>query len=131
MLSSRIRIWITAIAHVAFAIVEMALWKAVAPLSVYSDLGESGARAKGEATADVGANMGFYNLIIAACLFWLLRSGLPAAQFRSLAVLLLSSVILAGLFGAATIDWTIPLFQPTPALIGLVLLLREPRPPKP
>jgi putative membrane protein len=121
-------IWITAVAHVAFALVEMTLWKALTPSLIYKGLGEEKALAQANATAEVGANMGFYNGIIAACLIWLLLSSLPPAQHRSLAILLLTSVTLAGLFGGATIRWTIPLVQSTPALIALVLLLREPLP---
>ena len=63
--------------------------------------------------------MGLYNAILAACLAWLLlATGLDDGHARSLAALLLLSIVIAGAFGGFTIKWTIPIFQSLPALIS-------------
>ncbi len=117
--ASRVAIWVVAGLHVGFAVAEVFFWeKLTPPLKIYDAV-------TAKTTAPVGRNMGLYNAILAACLAWLLlATGLDDGHARSLAALLLLSIVIAGAFGGFTIKWTIPIFQSLPALIALGLVLR-------
>lgn len=104
--------------HLLFMIAEIGFWKTLVPrLGIYN-------RERAVATAPVGANMGIYNGILGTILIWLAWNapGLGAEPFRAFGTCLLAGVIVAGIFGGATIRWTIPLFQSLPALVALALL---------
>src|SRR4051812_13736091 len=121
----RIAIQVVAWAHVVFALAEMLFWQKATPLLIYKGLGPDLARKQADATALLGRNMGLYNGILAACLFWLLANhGLTNDQLYSLGSLLLASVIVAGIFGGITIKWTISIFQAIPAAVALFFLWR-------
>jgi putative membrane protein len=107
-------IWAVALLHIVFCVAEVFFWETLTPpLKVFNV-------ARARETSVVG-----HNGILAACLIWLLSAtGLDAGTIRSLGTLLLSCIIVAGIFGGFAIKWTIPLFQSLPALIALVLLRR-------
>ena len=75
---TRYAIWVVAGLHVGFCVAEVFFWETLTPrLGVFS-----ANRAK--ETAVVGRNMGVYNGIMAACLFWLLyATRMDAGNIRS------------------------------------------------
>lgn len=104
--------------HLAFMIAEIFLWKTLVPrLGIYD-------KERAVVTAPLGANMGIYNGILGTILIWLAwdAPGLGAGPSRAFGTCLLAGVIVAGIFGGATIKPTIPLFQSLPALAALALL---------
>jgi putative membrane protein len=104
--------------HLLYMIVEICFWKPLVPrLGIYD-------RERAVATAPMGANMGIYNGILGTIMIWLAWNapGVGAEPFRAFGTCLLTGVIVAGLFGGATIKWSIPIFQSLPALVALALL---------
>ncbi|MEP0885609.1 DUF1304 domain-containing protein [Trichocoleus sp. ST-U3] len=69
--------------------------------------------------APIVANAGLYNGFLAAGLIWGLVSGKTGDAIK---VFFLACVIIAGIFGAATLTWTPLLIQTTPGAIALLLL---------
>ena len=72
-------------------------------------------------TVQIAANQGIYNGFLAAGLFWSLIIKDWRWQ-RNIAVCFLIFVLVAGLFGAATVTTRTFFVQSVPALIALVLL---------
>ncbi len=70
----------------------------------------------------LAANQGLYNGFLAAGLIWSLWLG-PATEGRAIAVFFLGCVLVAGLFGAATVSRRILFVQGLPAGLGLVAVL--------
>lgn len=101
--------------HVWIVILEMALWRK-----------PTGRRAFGttqdfaDATATLAANQGLYNGFLAAGLAWGLARGVAGFDFKAF---FLICVIVAGLFGAATVSRRILLVQALPAGLALAALV--------
>jgi putative membrane protein len=72
-------------------------------------------------SAVLAANQGLYNGFLAAGLFWGLVQGTPAFAFQIKTFFLLC-VIVAGVYGAATVSRRILYVQALPAAIALILL---------
>ena len=70
----------------------------------------------------MAANQGLYNGFLAAGLFWSLLAR-DKAMGRKLAIFFLGCVIVAALFGAGTVNWTILLKQGLPGTIAMAALL--------
>jgi putative membrane protein len=104
---------LVALLHVWFLALEMFLWRTRAR-RVFHLSAE-----KAEATAQLAANQGLYNGFLAAGLVWALLSGselLPRATF------FLLCVVVAGVYGAATVQRTILFVQAAPAALALAAL---------
>jgi len=102
--------------HVYFLVLEMFLWTKPLGLRTFRHTPE-----QARATATLAANQGLYNGFLAAGLAWsLLASG--ADQALALKVFFLGCVVVAGLFGAATVSRRILLVQALPAAVALALL---------
>ena len=102
--------------HVWFLILEMVLWRKPLGMRTFHLTPE-----RAEATASLAANQGLYNGFLAAGLVVGLLAAEPTAfQFK---VFFLACVVVAGLFGAATVSKRILLIQALPAAIALVLVL--------
>lgn len=100
--------------HVYFLILEMFLWETRRGLRAFGMTQEFAA-----STKVLAANQGLYNGFLAAGLFWSLSlgaAGLPVKTF------FLVCVVVAGVYGAATVSRKILFVQAIPAAIGLVLL---------
>src|SRR4028119_2517861 len=69
--------------------------------------------------APIVANAGLYNGFLAAGLIWGLISGKTGDAIK---VFFLACVIIAGIFGAATLTWTPLVIQTAPGAIALSLL---------
>ena len=103
-----------ALLHVYILVLEMFLWDKPAGLRAF---GQS--KAAATASKVLAANQGLYNGFLAAGLFWGLSLG---AEGNSVKIFFLSCVLVAGLYGAATVGRKILFIQAVPAAIGLALI---------
>jgi putative membrane protein len=102
--------------HVAFFALESLLWRRVAG-PVF------GVRRQDiETTRVFASNQGLYNLLLALALGGGLLHPDPAAS-EALRLYGLAAVILAGLWGGATVHPRVALVQAAPAAVGLALTL--------
>ena len=76
---------------------------------------------KANDSAVLAANQGLYNGFLAAGLVWGLVAGVPAFAFEIKTFFLLC-VIVAGVYGAATVSRRILFVQAAPAALAMVLL---------
>jgi len=112
---ANIVIAIVALLHVYFLVLEMFLWDKPLGLKTFKQTLEKATDSK-----VLAANQGLYNGFLAVGLFWGLSLG---AAGLSIEVFFLSCVIVAGLYGAATVGKKILFVQAVPAAVGLILLL--------
>lgn len=103
-----------ALQHLGFLVLEMFLWTRPAGRRVFGL--EPGFAEQSKALA---ANQGLYNGFLAAGLAWGLLLGVAGFPQK---VFFLACVIVAGVFGGATVSKRIVLVQAVPALLALVLL---------
>jgi putative membrane protein len=102
--------------HVYFLILEMFLWTKPLGLKTFRQTFEKAMDSK-----VLAANQGLYNGFLAAGLVWGLVH--PAAAFAfQVKIFFLLCVIVAGIFGAATVSRRILFVQAAPAAIALILL---------
>ena len=105
---------LVALEHVWFMILEMFLWRSERGMKTFGTTKEFA-----ESSAALAANQGLYNGFLAAGLVWSLFS----ANGHDLKIFFLSCVIVAGLYGAATVKPAIALVQALPAALALTLTL--------
>ena len=103
---------VVAALHVFFLVLEMFLWDTPRGRRVFGTTPEFAAASK-----SLAANQGLYNGFLAAGLIWGLFAGDPVKIF------FLACVIVAGAFGAATVNLRILWVQAVPAAIALALVL--------
>ena len=101
--------------HVYILVLEMFLWDKPAGLRAFRLTPESAA-----ATKVLAANQGVYNGFLAAGLFWSLTLGQGGLGVK---LFFMGCVLVAGLYGAATVGRKILFVQAIPAAIGLLLVL--------
>jgi putative membrane protein len=102
--------------HVYFLVLEMFLWTKPLGLKTFRNSIE-----KATDSAVLAANQGLYNGFLAAGLAWGLLQGDPRFAFQIKTFFLLC-VIVAGIYGAATVSRRILYVQAAPAALALVLL---------
>jgi putative membrane protein len=102
--------------HVYFLILEMFLWTKPLGLKTFRNSIE-----KATGSAVLAANQGLYNGFLAAGLVWGLFHPTPAFAFQ-IKVFFLLCVIVAGVYGAATVSRRILYVQAAPAALALILL---------
>ena len=107
---------LVAMLHVYFLVLEMFLWQKPLGLKTFRNSPEKAAE-----TAVLAANQGLYNGFLAAGLGWGLIQSVPASGFQ-ITVFFLLCVIVAGVYGAATVSRRILYVQAAPAAIALILL---------
>ncbi len=105
---------IVALVEIILCIAEIFFWKE--PI-IHQRLGYSLEEAL--KVAPIVANAGLYNGFLAAGLIWGLISGKTGDAIK---VFFLACVIIAGIFGAATLTWTPLLIQTAPGAIALFLV---------
>ena len=105
---------LVALLHVYILVLEMFLWTRPKGMKVFNLTADFA-----HATKALAANQGLYNGFLAAGLFWGLSLG--EAGF-SVKVFFLLCVLIAGLYGAATVNKRILFVQSVPAALGLILL---------
>jgi putative membrane protein len=102
--------------HLYFLVLEMFLWTRPLGLKTFRNSLE-----KAVDSAVLAANQGLYNGFLAAGLIWGLVQGVPGFAFQ-IKMFFLLCVIVAGVYGAATVSRRILLVQATPAAIAVVLV---------
>src|SRR6266852_1393210 len=107
---------LVALLHVYFLILEMFLWTKPLGLKTFRQSPEKAAD-----SAVLAANQGLYNGFLAAGLAWGLIQGNAGFAFQIKTFFLLC-VIVAGIYGAATVSRRILYVQAAPAAIALILL---------
>jgi len=107
-------VFIVALLHAFFLVLEMFLWKTPYGRRTFHTTPEVA-----ESSAVLAANQGLYNGFLAAGLIWgLFAYGVIAG--RPILTFFLLCVIVAGVYGAATVGRRILLIQALPAAIALV-----------
>jgi putative membrane protein len=106
---------LVALEHVWFMILEMFLWRSERGMKTFGTTKEFA-----EASSALAANQGLYNGFLAAGLLWSLY---PTPHAFALKIFFLGCVIVAGLYGAATVKPKIAAVQAAPAGLALALVL--------
>jgi putative membrane protein len=104
-----------AVLHFYFLVLEMFLWDKPRGLRTFGTTPEFASASK-----SLAANQGLYNGFLAAGLVWGLILGVTGNPIK---VFFLACVILAGIFGAFTVNLKILWVQAVPAAIALMLVL--------
>lgn len=113
-IAAQIIVALVALLHLGFLVLEMFLWETPMGLRVFRQSKEKAAASK-----VLAANQGLYNGFLAAGLLWGLWLG-PAGT--AITLFFLGCVVVAGLFGAATVSRRILYVQALPAVIGILLI---------
>src|ERR1700716_1812279 len=102
--------------HIYFLVLEMFLWTRPLGLKTFRNSPESARE-----SAVLAANQGLYNGFLATGLIWGLVQSVPGFAFQ-IKVFFLLCVIVAGVYGAATVSRRILFVQAAPAAVALILL---------
>lgn len=113
--AANIAIGFVALLHFAFLVLEMLLWDRPLGRRVFGIPPEFAAASKA-----LAANQGLYNGFLAAGLAWGLALGPAGLEVK---LFFLACVIIAGVFGAVTVNRYILFVQALPAIVALALLL--------
>ncbi len=108
---------VVAALHFGFLVLEMFFWNHPIGQKIFEMT-----PAQSEFSAALAANQGLYNGILATGLIW----GLLRQRFDVI-IFFLVSIVIAGIFGAATAIPTILFIQALPAAIALILALLSAR----
>jgi putative membrane protein len=112
--------------HTYFLVLEMFLWRKPIGLRVFRMTQEAA-----DSSAVLAANQGLYNGFLAAGLLWGLSAygwsvtsmlAYGVVSGRAVLTFFLACVIIAGVYGAATVSRRIALIQALPAAIALALV---------
>ncbi|HEY4915114.1 MAG TPA: DUF1304 domain-containing protein [Candidatus Dormibacteraeota bacterium] len=116
MTAAAVMVAIVAALHVYFLVLEMFLWRTPFGRRTFATTQEAAA-----SSAVLAANQGLYNGFLAAGLVWgLFAYGVVSG--RAILTFFLVCVIVAGLYGGATVNRRIVLIQSLPAAIALALV---------
>ena len=114
--TAEVLIGVVAALHMYFLVLEMFLWRKPLGRKVFGNTEEFA-----EESATLAANQGLYNGFLAAGLVWALIADDPVGFDAG--VFFLSCVVVAGLYGAATVSRRILFVQALPAAVALALLV--------
>jgi len=112
---ANVAVALVALLHLYFLVLEMFLWDKPRGLKTFGTTPEFAAASKG-----LAANQGLYNGFLAAGLAWGLVLGSGGTGVK---VFFLGCIIVAGVFGAATVSRRILWVQAIPAAAALALVL--------
>jgi putative membrane protein len=115
-LAADIAVGLVALLHLYFLVLEMFLWDKPKGMKTFGLTPEKAAMTK-----SLAANQGLYNGFLAAGL--LVSLVLPQPSAFHFKLFFLGCVIVAGLFGAATVSRRILLVQALPAALALAAVL--------
>ena len=110
---ANVLVGLVAALHLFFLVLEMFLWTAPTGRKVFNNTAEFA-----EASKVLAANQGLYNGFLVAGMVW----GI-AADRTDVKVFFLACVIVAGLYGAATVSRRILIVQALPAAVALAAVL--------
>ena len=114
-IAAQILIAVVALLHLYFLALEMFFWDQPLGRKVFNLTPEFAAASK-----KLAANQGLYNGFLAAGLIWSLILG--GREGFHVAIFFLACVIVAGIYGALTVNKRILFFQALPALVALAVL---------
>ena len=114
-IAADILVALVALLHLWFLILEMFLWDKPLGLKTFRQTPESAATSK-----VLAANQGLYNGFLAAGLLWGLWLGVGGSSVK---LFFLGCVVVAGVYGAATVGKKILFVQALPAAIAMALVL--------
>jgi len=115
LLAANILTGIVALLHVYFLVLEMFLWDTPTGLRIFRMTPEKAAASK-----TLAMNQGLYNGFLAAGLTWGMWLGPAGNPIR---IFFLACVVMAGIFGAATVSKRILYIQALPAGLAMALIL--------
>src|SRR5450759_439465 len=111
-----IMVFLVAALHIYILVLEMFLWRTPRGLRSFGMTQEVA-----DSSAKLAANQGLYNGFLAAGLLWgLFVYGVAGG--RAILIFFLACVIVAGLYGGATVNRRIIFIQSVPAAIALLLV---------
>lgn len=113
--AANIAVTLIALLHAGFLILETYYWDKPLGLRVFRLTPEFA-----KASKALAANQGLYNGFLAAGLLWGLSLGRAGSSIQ---IFFLGCVIVAGVFGAATVNRRILWIQGLPAAVALALVL--------
>ncbi|POB00372.1 DUF1304 domain-containing protein [Chromobacterium sinusclupearum] len=113
-MAANLAITVVALLHLYFLALEMFLWDKPLGMKTFRLTPE-----KARETKVLAANQGLYNGFLAAGLLWGLWLGPAGFEIK---LFFLGCVLVAGLFGAATVNRRILFVQGLPAALGIALL---------
>lgn len=116
VLPAAVLVTIVAALHVYFLVLEMFLWRRPLGLRTFHMTQEVA-----DSSAVLASNQGLYNGFLSAGLMWGLI-GYGVVSGRAILTFFLACVIIAGLYGAATVSRRIALIQSFPAAVALALV---------
>jgi len=108
---ANVLVGLVAAVHVWILVLEMFLWRSPRGRAAFGTTPEFA-----EQSATLAANQGLYNGFLAAGLVWGLIAAAPVG--RQVTLFFLGCVVVAGLYGAATVSRRILVVQAVPALIA-------------
>jgi putative membrane protein len=111
-----VMVTIVAALHAYFLVLEMFLWRTPFGRRTFGMTQQVA-----DSSAVLAANQGVYNGFLAAGLLWALF-GYGIVQGRAILTFFLVCVIIAGLYGGATVSRRIALVQSLPAAVALALV---------
>jgi putative membrane protein len=115
-LLAQILVGVVAVLHLGFLVLEMFLWNTPRGRATFGTTPEFAAE-----SATLAANQGLYNGFLSAGLIWSLIAADPVG-FQA-KVFFLVCVIIAGLYGAKTVNRRILFIQGSPAALALAAVL--------
>jgi putative membrane protein len=115
-IAATVMVTIVAALHVYFLALEMFLWRKPFGRRTFRMTQEVA-----DSSAVLAANQGLYNGFLAAGLVWALI-GYGIVPGRAILTFFLACIIVAGLYGGATVNRRIVLVQSIPAAIALALV---------
>lgn len=118
MILGDILVGVVALIHVYIVVLEMLLWDKPRGLAAFGTTPEFARE-----TRVLAGNQGLYNGFLVAGLVWGLLLGAGGGPVK---IFFLCCVIVAGLYGAATVSRRILLVQAVPAALALVAVLLSP-----
>jgi putative membrane protein len=113
--AAAIMVALVAALHIYILILEMFLWRTPRGLRSFGMTQEVA-----DSSAKLAANQGLYNGFLAAGLLWGIAYGVVGG--RAILTFFLACVIIAGLYGGATVNRRIIAIQSAPAAIALALV---------
>jgi putative membrane protein len=113
-LASNIVIGLVAVLHIYFLVLEMFLWDKPHGFKIFRLTPEYA-----KASKSLAASQGLYNGFLAAGLIWGLWLGTAG---RDVKLFFLCCIVVAGLYGAYSVNRKILMVQAVPAIIALALL---------
>ena len=106
---------LVALIHLYIMVLEMFLWESSRTRAAFGTTAEFA-----KASKTLAANQGLYNGFLAAGLLWSLWLGEGGMAFR---LFFLGCVLVAGLYGAATVHRRILFIQALPAALAIIFTL--------